>query len=233
MKIWCTAGLSLGVWSVHLKPIAAPTPPCLVLHPSVFSLLSKKRSNKYWEVISREPPPSCQHIGKDAGLVCPGWSSVCRGQPGPLGWIRAVLTGVEGDSERKWTHTLAVGCPPWSQLGWIFPFFIAKADPSLGNPPVRGLTSDIDERSRVSPQRCQEGSFKLGPDHVTSRWTELLPHCPESPSENVTCSVLSDEAHQLQNTGAGSHSLLQGIFLTQESNLGLLHCTQILYHLSY
>ena len=26
--------------------------------------------------------------------------------------------------------------------------------------------------------------------------------------------------------------LLQGIFLTQESNLGLLHCTQILYHLS-
>ena len=29
------------------------------------------------------------------------------------------------------------------------------------------------------------------------------------------------------------HSLLQGIFLTQESNLGLLHCGQILYHLSH
>ena len=27
--------------------------------------------------------------------------------------------------------------------------------------------------------------------------------------------------------------LLQGIFPTQESNLGLLHCRQILYHLSY
>ena len=36
-----------------------------------------------------------------------------------------------------------------------------------------------------------------------------------------------------QNTGVGSHSLLQGIFLTQESNQGLLHCRQILYQLSY
>ena len=31
----------------------------------------------------------------------------------------------------------------------------------------------------------------------------------------------------------GSHSLLQGIFLTQALNLGLLHCRQILYHLNY
>ena len=36
-----------------------------------------------------------------------------------------------------------------------------------------------------------------------------------------------------QNTGVGSGSLLQGIFLTQESNQGLLHCRQILYQLSY
>ena len=36
-----------------------------------------------------------------------------------------------------------------------------------------------------------------------------------------------------KSTGVGCHSLLQGIFLTQELNLGLLHCRQILYHLSY
>ena len=35
-----------------------------------------------------------------------------------------------------------------------------------------------------------------------------------------------------KNTGVGSLSLLQGIFLTQESNQGLLHCRQILYQLS-
>ena len=33
--------------------------------------------------------------------------------------------------------------------------------------------------------------------------------------------------------GVGSLSLHQGIFLTQESNWGLLHCRWILYHLSY
>ena len=36
-----------------------------------------------------------------------------------------------------------------------------------------------------------------------------------------------------QNTGVGSLSLLQWIFLTQGSNQGLLHCRQILYQLSY
>ena len=36
-----------------------------------------------------------------------------------------------------------------------------------------------------------------------------------------------------KNTGVGCHSLLQGIFPTQGLNLGLLHCRQILYHLSH
>ena len=48
-------------------------------------------------------------------------------------------------------------------------------------------------------------------------------------------------AHQLlspwdspaKSTGVGCHSLLQGIFPTQGSNLGLLHCRQIVYHLSH
>ena len=34
---------------------------------------------------------------------------------------------------------------------------------------------------------------------------------------------------QARITGVGCHSLLQGIFLTQGSNLGVLHCRQILY----
>ena len=35
-----------------------------------------------------------------------------------------------------------------------------------------------------------------------------------------------------QNIGVGNLSLLQGIFLTQGLNPGLLHCRQILYQLS-
>ena len=37
----------------------------------------------------------------------------------------------------------------------------------------------------------------------------------------------------VQNTGVGSCSLLQGIFPTQVSNPGLLHCKRILYQLSH
>ena len=36
-----------------------------------------------------------------------------------------------------------------------------------------------------------------------------------------------------KNTGVGCHFLLQGMFLTQGSNPGLLHCRQILYCLSH
>ena len=36
-----------------------------------------------------------------------------------------------------------------------------------------------------------------------------------------------------KNPGVGCHALLQGIFPTQGLNLRLLHCKQILYHLSH
>ena len=64
--------------------------------------------------------------------------------------------------------------------------------------------------------------------------------------ESVSCSVMSDSlqthgpARLLclwnspgKNTGMGHHSLFQGIFPTQGSSPGLLHCKQILYCLSY
>ena len=64
----------------------------------------------------------------------------------------------------------------------------------------------------------------------------------------LSCSIVSNslQSHELQparllcpwdspvkNTGVGCCTLLQGIFPTQGSNPGLLHCRQILYHLSY
>ena len=55
---------------------------------------------------------------------------------------------------------------------------------------------------------------------------------PRSPTLQVD-SLLSEPPGKSQNTEVVSHSLLQGIFLTQGSNQGLLHCRQILYHLRY
>ena len=44
------------------------------------------------------------------------------------------------------------------------------------------------------------------------------------------CSVWNSPG---KNTGVCSYSLIQGIFPTQRSNPDLLHCRQILYHLSH
>ena len=46
-------------------------------------------------------------------------------------------------------------------------------------------------------------------------------------------SLPSEPPGKPMNAGLGSLSLLQEIFLTQESNLGPLYCMQILYQLSY
>ena len=55
---------------------------------------------------------------------------------------------------------------------------------------------------------------------------------PRSPALQ-TDSLPSEPPGKPKNIGAGSLSLLQGIFLTQESTQGLLHCRWILYQLSY
>ena len=50
----------------------------------------------------------------------------------------------------------------------------------------------------------------------------------------MNCSLPGSSVHgdsSGKNTGVGSHSLLQGIFLTQESNWGLLRCRWIPYQL--
>ena len=86
------------------------------------------------------------------------------------------------------------------------------------------------------------------------REKEIKKNASKSESESVSRSVMSDflQSHGLstefsrqeywsglpcpspgKNTGAGCHALLQGIFQTQGSNPGLLHCRWILYKLSY
>ena len=55
---------------------------------------------------------------------------------------------------------------------------------------------------------------------------------PRSPALQ-TDSLPSEPPGKPRNTEVGSLSLLQGIFLTQELNQGVLHCRQILYQQSY
>ena len=55
---------------------------------------------------------------------------------------------------------------------------------------------------------------------------------PRSPTLQAV-SLPAEPQRKPKNTGVGSLLLHQQIFLTQESNLGLLHCRQIFYQLSY
>ena len=49
----------------------------------------------------------------------------------------------------------------------------------------------------------------------------------------IAAQIFSELPGKPKNTGVGNLSLLQEIFLTWESNWGLLHSRQILYQLSY
>ena len=55
---------------------------------------------------------------------------------------------------------------------------------------------------------------------------------PRSPTLQVD-SLPAEPPGKPKNTGVGSLSLLPGIFPTQESNQGLVHCRQILYQLRH
>ena len=64
-------------------------------------------------------------------------------------------------------------------------------------------------------------------------WTEEPKYLSSFPKAWFSESPICPWDFPGKNTGVGCHFLLQGIFLNQESNPGLLHCRQILYWLSY
>ena len=57
----------------------------------------------------------------------------------------------------------------------------------------------------------------------------IEPNCPSLQADSLS----AEPQGKPKNTGVGSISHLQGIFLAQESNWGLLHCRWILYQLSH
>ena len=118
------------------------------------------------------------------------------------------------------------------------------------------LLRDFPEHSRVSLNSLNLGSHPESESHSVVSNSLLLHglYSPwNSPGQNAGVGSLSLpipgikprsptlQADSLQSeppgkpkkTGVGTLSLLQGIFPTQGSNLGLLHCRQILYNLSH
>ena len=101
----------------------------------------------------------------------------------------------------------------------------AQSCPTLCNPmdcSLPGSSVHVDSPGKNTGVGCQ-----APPGDIPNPGTK-----PRSPILQVD-SILSELPGKPKNTGVGSLSLIQGIFLTQESNWCLLHCRWILYQLSY
>ena len=111
----------------------------------------------------------------------------------------------------------------------------------LGIFPTRGLNPGLSYYRQILYQLSHKGSPRIlewvaypfsadpgiEPGSPELQVDSLLAELPEKPRTTI----LSHK--KPRNTGVGSLSLLHGIFPTQESNRGLLHCRWILYQLSY
>ena len=92
---------------------------------------------------------------------------------------------------------------------------------------------EIEENNRMGKMRTLQ--YKLPREHFMQAVGGLVAKsCPTL----VTPWTVAHQAplsigFPSKNTGVGCHFLLQGIVPTQESNLGVLHCRQILSQLSY
>ena len=114
----------------------------------------------------------------------------------------------------------------------------AEIDSPWNSPDQNTRASSLSLLQRIFPTQGSNQGFRIAGRFFTSWATRER----ESESHSVVSNSL--QPHGLhspwnspdQNTGVGCHFLLQGIFLTQESNpslLHLLHCRLILYQLSH
>ena len=178
--------------------------------------------------MNRNPPFSFDHgdsSGKNTGVGC---HALFQGIFPTRDWNQVSCIAGGFFRRRQWHPTPVllpgkshgrrslVGCSPWGSeesdmTEWLhFHFSLLCIGERNGNPLQCSCLEN--PRDRVAQSRTQMKWLSSS----SSRW------------------ILYCLSHgKPKNTGADSLSLLQGIFLTQESNQGVLHCRQIIYQLSY
>ena len=82
--------------------------------------------------------------------------------------------------------------------------------------------------------KCLHISFVYLFSKCVKKESVVAQSCPTLPPHGLQPTrLLCPQDSQGENTGLGSHSLLQGVFQTQGLNSGLLPCRQVIYRLSY
>jgi len=130
---------------------------------------------------------------------------------------------------------------PWKSLKRLSRFSLPLIPPPSNEQSQTGLTGQLPADIGRSSLLCTP-SMVTGYPLPSAEYPDLRKHnnCMASHLTPAVYARLCDKTtptgwtlDQCIQTGVGCHSLLQGIFLTQGSNLSLPHCRQILYHLSH
>ena len=118
----------------------------------------------------------------------------------------------------------------------------ARLEKNMSSPALVHHYSPCDSRN-LGHSRSSSNLYQIHMDRTLTSGKNLRPQNRSLLSHSISHSVMSDSLRPTRllcpwdspdkNTGGGGHSLLQGIFPTQGSNPGLLHCRQILYRLSH
>ena len=147
----------------------------------------------------------------------------------PLGCMKSIFTLLKSHQERPY---------------FISSHFLTSRPQSLDNTSFVPVTHTFNGCLVIALEWiCQiQRSFpspKLDSGHRASltlqKWSEKVLVAQSRPTLCSLWTVARQPPLSMgfsrQNTAVGSHSLLQGIFLSQGSNPGLLRCRQTLYHL--
>ena len=166
------------------------------------------------------------------------WCKEPRHWERPLFWERLRAGGEGGD--RGWAGWMA------SLIQWTWTWENFRREWRTGKP----ITLQSLELQRATEQQGQLGGFHMPWGNWAQRLQLMSLHALEPvlclqqekcgevkvalscPTDLGPHGLYSPWNFPGQNAGVGSLSLLQGIFQTQGSNPGLLHCRRILYQLS-
>ena len=118
---------------------------------------------------------------------------------------------------------LSIGILQARMLDWVA-MLSSRGSSQPRSPALQG--DSLRSEPTGKPKNTGVGSLIPSPGDLPDPGIE-----PRSPAVQAD-SLPAESPWKPKNTGVGSLFLLQGIFSTQESNQGLMHCRWILYQLS-
>ena len=113
---------------------------------------------------------------------------------------------------------------------------VVKTLPSIAGVQSQSLSGELRFHMPLQPKNQnikQQENYNKFNERVTVK-VPVTQSCPTLATPwTVAHRAPLSTGFSRKNTGVGCHSLLQRIFPTHRSNLGLLHYRQIVYHLSH